>query len=100
MGTVSAAEAPIRFTELRRAVTELGLWGGHLGSNVDGRYLDAPEYAPIFAAAVADWRAAQPAIAPPDFATNRDDGKCAVSQSTHSDAAVSNVAFPVAIPSR
>jgi hypothetical protein len=44
--------------------------------------------------------AAQPAIAPPDFATNRDDGKCAVSQSTHSDAAVSNVAFPVAIPSR
>ncbi len=39
--------------ELRRAVTELGLWGGHLGSNVGGRYLDAPDYAPIFEAACA-----------------------------------------------
>jgi aminocarboxymuconate-semialdehyde decarboxylase len=39
--------------ELRRAVTELGLWGGHLGSNVSGRYLDAPDYAPIFETACA-----------------------------------------------
>lgn len=39
--------------ELRRAVTELGLWGGHLGSNVGGRYLDASDYAPIFDAAAA-----------------------------------------------
>ena len=39
--------------ELERAVTELGLWGGHLGSNVGGRYLDAPEFAPIFEAACA-----------------------------------------------
>jgi aminocarboxymuconate-semialdehyde decarboxylase len=37
--------------ELRRAVTELGLWGGHMGSNVNGRYLDAAQYAPIFDAA-------------------------------------------------
>jgi aminocarboxymuconate-semialdehyde decarboxylase len=39
--------------ELRRAVVELGLWGGHLGSNVAGRYLDAPDYAPIFETATA-----------------------------------------------
>jgi aminocarboxymuconate-semialdehyde decarboxylase len=38
--------------ELRRAVTELGLRGGHIASNVNGRYLDSPEYAPIFEAAV------------------------------------------------
>jgi aminocarboxymuconate-semialdehyde decarboxylase len=38
--------------ELRRAVTELGLRGGHIASNVNGRYLDSPEYTPIFEAAV------------------------------------------------
>jgi aminocarboxymuconate-semialdehyde decarboxylase len=40
-------------SELRRAVSALGLVGGYLPSNVQGRYLDAPELSPIFDAAVA-----------------------------------------------
>jgi aminocarboxymuconate-semialdehyde decarboxylase len=39
--------------ELRRAVTGLGLAGGYLSSNVNGRYLNAEEFAPIFAEATA-----------------------------------------------
>jgi aminocarboxymuconate-semialdehyde decarboxylase len=39
--------------ELRRAVTVLGFSGGYLSSNVNGRYLDAEEFAPIFAEAIA-----------------------------------------------
>lgn len=39
--------------ELHRAVGELGLKGGHIASNVGGRYLHEPEYAPVFEAAVA-----------------------------------------------
>ncbi len=38
--------------ELRRGITALGLRGGHIASNVRGRYLDAIEYAPIFDTAV------------------------------------------------
>ena len=38
--------------ELRRAVTTLGAVGGYLPSNVKGRYLDADEFAPIFAMAI------------------------------------------------
>jgi aminocarboxymuconate-semialdehyde decarboxylase len=34
--------------ELHRAVTELGLVGGYLPSNVKGHYLDAEQFAPIF----------------------------------------------------
>jgi len=37
--------------ELRRAVTKLDAVGGYLPSNVKGRYLDADEFAPIFAMA-------------------------------------------------
>src|SRR5262245_1119824 len=37
--------------ELRRAVGNLDLIGGYLPSNVNGRYLDAEEFAPIFEAA-------------------------------------------------
>jgi aminocarboxymuconate-semialdehyde decarboxylase len=37
--------------ELRRAVTTLGLVGGYLSSNVNGRYLDSEEFAPVFSAA-------------------------------------------------
>ena len=37
--------------ELKRAVTTLGFVGGYLSSNVKGHYLDAEEFAPIFAAA-------------------------------------------------
>ena len=37
--------------ELRRCVQELGLVGGYLPSNVQGRYLDRAEFAPIFDAA-------------------------------------------------
>ena len=44
---------PVRAArELRRAVAELGLRGGHIASNVGGRYLDSPEFAPVFEAAV------------------------------------------------
>lgn len=39
--------------ELRRAVETLGLVGGYLPSNVNGRYLDSPDFAPVFAAATA-----------------------------------------------
>ena len=39
--------------ELRRAVTVLGFAGGYLSSNVNGRYLDAEEFTPIFAEATA-----------------------------------------------
>jgi aminocarboxymuconate-semialdehyde decarboxylase len=44
-------DPPAAADELRRAVTKLGLVGGYLSSNVSGRYLDAEEFAPIFAAA-------------------------------------------------
>lgn len=37
--------------ELRRAVSELGLAGGYLPSNIGGRYLDGAEFFPVFAAA-------------------------------------------------
>lgn len=37
--------------ELRRAVKDLGLVGGYLPSNVQGRYLDCPDFTPVFAAA-------------------------------------------------
>lgn len=37
--------------ELRRAVRDLGLRGGYLPSNVNGRYLDSAEFSPVFAAA-------------------------------------------------
>jgi predicted TIM-barrel fold metal-dependent hydrolase len=37
--------------ELRRAVSELGLVGGYVSSNVNGRYLDMEELTPLFAAA-------------------------------------------------
>jgi aminocarboxymuconate-semialdehyde decarboxylase len=46
---MQAPEAAAR--ELRRAVDLLGLVGGYLPSNVNGRYLDAPEFSPIFEAA-------------------------------------------------
>lgn len=39
--------------ELNRGVRELGLRGGHVGSNVMGRYLDDPEFTPVFETAVA-----------------------------------------------
>jgi aminocarboxymuconate-semialdehyde decarboxylase len=37
--------------ELRRAIRELHLTGAYLPSNVNGRYLDAEEFAPIFSTA-------------------------------------------------
>jgi aminocarboxymuconate-semialdehyde decarboxylase len=37
--------------ELRRAIRELRLTGAYLPSNVNGRYLDAEEFAPIFSTA-------------------------------------------------
>ena len=47
---VQAPEAAAK--ELERGVNKLGLRGGHIGSNVNGRYLDRPEFSPIFDAAV------------------------------------------------
>src|SRR5262249_24862178 len=44
-------DSPAAAEELRRAVIERGLAGGYLSSNVSGRYLDAEEFAPIFATA-------------------------------------------------
>ena len=41
-------DAEAAASELRRAVTQLGLVGGYLPSNVKGRYLDGEEFAPIF----------------------------------------------------
>lgn len=38
--------------ELKRGVKKLGLKGGHIASNINGRYLDSMEYSPIFDAAV------------------------------------------------
>jgi aminocarboxymuconate-semialdehyde decarboxylase len=38
--------------ELRRAVRSLGLVGGYLPSNVNGRYLDSPELSPVFDTAI------------------------------------------------
>jgi aminocarboxymuconate-semialdehyde decarboxylase len=37
--------------ELRRCVQDLGLLGGYVPSNVEGRYLDCPEFDRVFAAA-------------------------------------------------
>lgn len=39
--------------ELVRAVLNLGLRGGHVGSNVNGEYLDDPRFAPVIDAAAA-----------------------------------------------
>jgi aminocarboxymuconate-semialdehyde decarboxylase len=44
-------DAQAAANEIRRAVKDLGLVGGYLPSNVQGRYLDSPEFAPVFAAA-------------------------------------------------
>ena len=45
-------DPPAAARELRRAVAELGLRGGHIASNVNGRYLDSPEFAPLFETAI------------------------------------------------
>lgn len=37
--------------ELRRAICDLGLTGGYLSSNINGKYLDAEELTPIFSTA-------------------------------------------------
>lgn len=37
--------------ELRRAVEELSLRGAHIGTSVEGAYLDEPRFAPVFEAA-------------------------------------------------
>jgi aminocarboxymuconate-semialdehyde decarboxylase len=44
-------EPSLAANELRRAVATRGAVGGYLPSNVKGRYLDADEFAPIFAMA-------------------------------------------------
>ena len=45
-------DPPAAARELRRAVAGLGLRGGHVASNVGGRYLDDAAFAPVFEAAV------------------------------------------------
>jgi aminocarboxymuconate-semialdehyde decarboxylase len=45
-------DADAAASELKRAVRELGLVGGYLASNVNGRYLDQPQFRAVFDAAV------------------------------------------------
>jgi predicted TIM-barrel fold metal-dependent hydrolase len=45
---VPLQDPPAAARELERAVRELGLRGGHVFSNVRGRFLDAPEFWPVW----------------------------------------------------
>lgn len=51
--TLPAQDAERSVRELERAVTKLGLKGGFMGTNVNGRYLDDEGFFPIYEAAAA-----------------------------------------------
>ncbi len=51
--TLPAQDIPRSVKELERAVTKLGLKGGFMGTNVNGRYLDDEIFFPIYEAAAA-----------------------------------------------
>jgi aminocarboxymuconate-semialdehyde decarboxylase len=53
LATVPLQDPALAVAELRRAVTELGLRGVEIGSNVNGQDLDAPALFPFFEAAAA-----------------------------------------------
>jgi aminocarboxymuconate-semialdehyde decarboxylase len=51
LATLPAQDSARSVRELERAVTKLGLKGGFLGTNVNGRYLDDESFMPIYEAA-------------------------------------------------
>jgi aminocarboxymuconate-semialdehyde decarboxylase len=51
LGTLPMQAPDLAVKELERCVKELGLSGVQIGSNINQKNLDAPEFAPIFAAA-------------------------------------------------
>jgi aminocarboxymuconate-semialdehyde decarboxylase len=53
MATLPAQDAERSVKELERAVTKLGLKGGFMGTNVNGRYMDDESFYPIYEAAAA-----------------------------------------------
>ncbi len=53
LATLPAQDIPRSVKELERAVTKLGLKGGFMGTNVNGRYLDDETFFPIYEAAAA-----------------------------------------------
>ncbi|MFP6889994.1 MAG: amidohydrolase family protein [Nitrospinota bacterium] len=53
LATLPAQDAERSVRELERAVTKLGLKGGFMGTNVNGRYLDDEGFFPIYEAAAA-----------------------------------------------
>ncbi|MCB0153303.1 MAG: amidohydrolase [Anaerolineae bacterium] len=53
VGTVPLQESQAAVAELTRAVTELGLLGVEIGTNVNGTYLGDPQFRPFWAAAEA-----------------------------------------------
>ncbi|MDA0999912.1 MAG: amidohydrolase family protein [bacterium] len=53
LAAIPAQDAARSVRELERAVTKLGLKGGYMGTNVNGRYLDHESFFPIYEAAAA-----------------------------------------------
>ncbi|MFC1492154.1 amidohydrolase family protein [Nitrospinota bacterium] len=53
LATLPAQDVPRAVRELERAVEKLGLKGGFMGTNVNGRYLDDESLMPIYEAAAA-----------------------------------------------
>jgi aminocarboxymuconate-semialdehyde decarboxylase len=51
LAAVPLQEPQAAARELERAVRELGLSGGHVFTNVRGRFLDEPDFAPVYEAA-------------------------------------------------
>ncbi len=51
LATLPAQDIPRAVKELERGVTKLGLKGGFMGTNVNGRYLDDETFMPIYEAA-------------------------------------------------
>lgn len=51
LGTVPLQDVPAAITELERAINDLGLAGVQIGTRVEHRELDDPQFVPFFAAA-------------------------------------------------
>ncbi len=48
LGTLPLQSVPMALEEMDRCIKDLGMKGVEVGSNVDGRDLDAPEFRPLF----------------------------------------------------